>query len=195
VSRPLVAGHLHETGPLDEDGQVTPLTTRRRGCARALARTSSSRTVVISSAARRRRPTCGRRHAARPCSCWCPATGLAASRLRVLPELFPRLPLGGLVDGGARVPTSCSSCRWCPPARSTRSRCSLPRSAIAATHREFVLSDQLFWFDGERWTPIPWNSTAREDITVLPPPAFVARDAQAPRRWTSSRSRERPRAG
>ena len=43
----------------------------------------------------------------------------------------------------------------------------------AATHRDFVLSDQLFWFDGEVWSPIPVRH-GDDDITVLPTPAFVA---------------------
>jgi len=98
--------------------------------------------------------------------------GLAASRMCMLPELIRPAPLGGLV-----VAVPGPDQLMCVPMHSAGSIDALQilASALghAATHREYVLSDQLFWFDGELWIPVPVQY-GDADITVLPPPGFVA---------------------
>lgn len=97
--------------------------------------------------------------------------GLAASRLMLLPELFDPMPLGGLV---VAVPEPQQL--LCVPMDSATAIDGLQALASAVGHleatREHLLSDQLFWFDGTRWGPIPVHH-GDDDITVLPPPDFL----------------------
>ncbi len=97
--------------------------------------------------------------------------GLAASRLAVLPELMAPLPYGGLV---AAVPDPGQL--LCVPMDSARAIDALQALASAVGHleatRDHLLSDQLFWYDGTGWKPIPVHH-GEEDITVLPPPEFL----------------------
>lgn len=97
--------------------------------------------------------------------------GLAASRMALLPQLFDPLPLGGLV---AAVPGPDQL--LVVPLDSAGSLDALQILAgslgQAAERGEEPLSDQLFWFDGRRWVPIPVVH-ASEDVTVLPPPDFL----------------------
>lgn len=97
--------------------------------------------------------------------------GLASSRLALLPELFEPMPLGGLV---VAVPEPQQL--LCVPLDSATAIDGLQALASAVGHleatREHLLSDQLFWFDGIRWHPIPVHH-GNDDITVLPPPDFL----------------------
>ena len=97
--------------------------------------------------------------------------GLAASRLALLPLLIDPMPLGGIV---AAVPAPDQL--LCVPLDSARSLDALQALASALGHaeanRDHILSDQLFWFDGDRWRPLPVHH-GDDDITVLPPPDFV----------------------
>jgi hypothetical protein len=169
VSRPLVEGHLYETvAVVGDDGTCSPLT---------LAMATAGPDVLLASVSSRvRRSTA-------PADLLPVDTlpgllvlvsddGLAASRMRWLPDLVRPMPLGGLV-----VAVPGPDQLLCVPMHSAGSIDALQilASALghAATHRAEVLSDQLFWCDGERWIPVPVQH-GTEDITVLPPPAFVA---------------------
>jgi hypothetical protein len=169
VSRPLVEGHLYESvAAVAEDGTLTPLTrSEMTGTPDQLLEAVSARVRRVSA----------------PADLLPVDTlpglfvlvsddGLAASRMRVVPDLVRPSPLGGLV-----VAVPGPDQLMCVPMHSAGSIDALQilASALghAATHRPFVLSDQLFWFDGELWIPVPVQYGA-EDITVLPPAAFVA---------------------
>jgi hypothetical protein len=171
VSRPLVAGHLHESVALDDDGCVTPLTAAD---VETLGRSHEELLEHGAELVRRTTsPTDLRAVDTLPgMFVLLSGDGLAASRLRLLPELYPRLPLGGLVTA---VPGPDQLLVVPMVSAGSMDALQMLASALghAATHREFVLSDQLFWFDGERWMTIPVEH-GEEDITVLPPPAFVA---------------------
>ena len=97
--------------------------------------------------------------------------GMAASRLAILPELLHPLPLGGVI---AAVPELGQL--LCVPLESARSIDAMQALASAVGHleatRDHLLSDQLYWYDGERWRPVPVHH-GEEDITVLPPPDFL----------------------
>lgn len=99
------------------------------------------------------------------------ADGLAASRLAILPDLLHPLPLGGVI---AAVPELGQL--LCVPLESARSIDAMQALASAVGHleatRDYLLSDQLFWYDGARWRPVPVHH-GEEDITVLPPPDFL----------------------
>ncbi len=168
VSRPLVEGHLYESVAVDEDGSLTPLT---------LAELTDSPENLLESVSDLVRSTTA------PADVLPVDTlpglfvlvsddGLAASRMRILPDLIKPPPLGGVV-----VAVPGPEQLMCVPMLSAGSIDALQilASALghAATHRDFVLSDQLFWFDGELWIPVP-VTYGDTDITVLPPPAFVA---------------------
>ena len=169
VSRPLVDGHLYESvAVVRDDGSLTPLTRSELP--------DASESLLASVTDRVRRTTA-------PGDLLPVDTlpglfvlvsddGLAASRMSVLPDLLRPLPLGGLV-----VAVPGPDQLMCVPMQSAGSIDALQilASALghASTHRDYVLSDQLFWFDGELWSPVPVQYGS-EDITVLPPPAFVA---------------------
>lgn len=97
--------------------------------------------------------------------------GLAASRMALLPDLVDALPLGGFV---AAVPGPDQL--LCVPLDSARALDALQVLASALGHAanatDNPLSDQMFWFDGQRWIPVAVHH-GNEDITVLPPAAFV----------------------
>lgn len=99
------------------------------------------------------------------------ADGLAASRIAIVPELLGREALGGFV---VAVPSQ--SQLLCVPLKSARSLDALQILASALGHAlttsDEVLSDQLYWYDGSKWTPITVVHS-REEVTVLPPPSFV----------------------
>ncbi|MEN0065123.1 MAG: hypothetical protein AAGA48_23470 [Myxococcota bacterium] len=99
------------------------------------------------------------------------ADGLASSRMMVLPELMEPLPFGGVI---VAVPEPDQL--LCAPMESAASIDGLQSLASALGHfestKEGLLSDQLFWFDGQQWHPIPVEH-GDEDITVHPPDAFV----------------------
>jgi hypothetical protein len=164
-----VEGHLYESvAVVGEDGSVTPLT--------ASALTAPAEVLLASVGDRVRRVTS-------PSDLLPVDTlpglfvlvsddGLAASRMRMVPDLVEPSPLGGVV-----VAVPGPDQLLCVPMHSAGAIDALQilASALghAATHREYILSDQLFWFDGERWTFVPVQY-GDEDITVLPPPGFVA---------------------
>jgi hypothetical protein len=172
VSRPLVPGHLFESVAVDDDGRVTPLTAAD---AASLGRSADDLLDQVSDLVRRTTSPSDIRAVDTLPGLFVVVAGdgLAASRMRVLPALYPRLPLGGLVTA---VPGPDQL--LCVPMHTAGSIDALQMLASAlghaATHREFVLSDQLFWFDGAVWTPIEVQH-GEEDITVLPPPDFVSR--------------------
>jgi len=163
-----VEGHLYESVAVESDGELTPLTRAElTGAPEALLDAASG--LV--------------RRATAPADLVPVDTmpglfalvsddGLAASRMRMLPELIAVPPLGGLI-----VAVPGPDQLMCVPMQSAGSIDALQTLASAlghaAAHREYVLSDQLFWFDGDRWIPVP-VLYGDEDITVLPPPAFVA---------------------
>ncbi len=96
--------------------------------------------------------------------------GLASSRLPLLPKLVESMPLGGLMVAVAAhhqlliVPIdSVSALDALHVLASTLS------SAIDSD--EAPLSDQLFWYDGTRWIPVPVEHG--DDIVVLPPDGFA----------------------
>lgn len=97
--------------------------------------------------------------------------GQAASRIAILHDLLAPLPLGGVI---AAVPEPGQL--LCVPLESARAIDAMQALASAVGHleatRDSLLSDQLFWFDGDRWRPIPVHH-GEEDITVLPPPDFL----------------------
>jgi len=97
--------------------------------------------------------------------------GLASSRMAVLPELYDPMPLGGVV---VAVPEPGQL--LCAPMESAASIDGLQSLASALGHlestREGLLSDQLFWFDGDSWHVIEVDH-GTEDITVQPPEPFV----------------------
>lgn len=97
--------------------------------------------------------------------------GNAASRMAILPDLLAPVPLGGII---AAVPEPGQL--LCVPLESARAIDAMQALASAVGHleatRDSLLSDQLFWFDGSRWHPIPVHH-GEEDITVLPPPDFM----------------------
>ena len=99
------------------------------------------------------------------------ADGLAASRIALVPELLGKEALGGFV---VAVPSQ--SQLLCVPLKSARSLDALQILASALGHAlttsDEVLSDQLYWYDGSKWTPITVVHS-REEVTVLPPPSFV----------------------
>lgn len=174
VSRPLVEGHLHEGVASDGDGGLIPVTCADLSATgRFPAREEELLDAVTGLVRRTTAPADLRPVDTLPgLFVLVAGDGLAASRMRMLPELFTRLPLGGLV-----VAVPGPDQLLCVPMHSAGSIDALQilASALghAATHRDYVLSDQLFWYDGERWVLVPVQHSD-EDITVLPPPAFVA---------------------
>lgn len=97
--------------------------------------------------------------------------GLAATRMTRLPRTMAPLAFGGLV---AAVPSRDQL--LVVSLDSARALDALQVLAAALSHAyeraEDPLSDQLFWYDGRRWVPLAVVH-ATEDVTVLPPPAFV----------------------
>lgn len=171
ISRELVRGHLYEALALDTEGAVVPLKatdlevmelTAAEGFALADARLA--RTSAVSDL----RPV----DTVEGLRFLVASDGLAASRLRLLPWLLRgAIPFGGLVAG---VPGPDQL--MVVPLDSVRALDALQvlASAVgaASSRQDCPLSDQLFWFDGERWRPLPVHH-AEQDITVLPPRDFV----------------------
>lgn len=174
VSRPLVEGHLHECVAWDSDGEVTPVTRADLSATGRFPAREEDLLEAVSGLVRRTTAPADLRPVDTLPGLFVLVSGdgLPASRMRVLPELFARPPLGGLV-----VAVPGPDQLLCVPMLSAGSIDALQilASALghAATHRDFVLSDQLFWYDGDLWVPVPVQH-GEEDITVLPPPAFVA---------------------
>ncbi len=104
------------------------------------------------------------------------SAGQVASRLAVLPELFERMPLGGIL---AAVPSG--NQLLCVPVDSVASVNALRILASAVgtayEHATHPVSDQLFWYDGATWQVVHIDRS-ESDITVLPPRAFFARMRQ-----------------
>jgi len=96
--------------------------------------------------------------------------GLAASRMVLVPELVP----GAL--GGVVVAVPAADQLLIVPLTSASALDALQVLASALSHAldtaEQPLSDQLFWFDGHRWVPLPVVH-GESEITVVPPPSFV----------------------
>lgn len=169
VCRELVRGHLFEAVALDHGDAVKPLTANDLEVL-AISGEEATRLAL----ALRQRTSAGndvREVDTLPGLRFVVAgDGLAASRLALLPELLD-LPLGGVV---AAVPAPDQL--LCVPLDSARSLDALQALASALGHaestRDQILSDQLFWFDGDDWRPLPVEHGS-EDITVLPPPDFV----------------------
>jgi hypothetical protein len=169
-----VDGHLHESLAWEEEGSLTPVTFADLAPGGRFPASEEDLLEAVSAHVRRATAAVDLRPVDTLPGLFllvC-ADGLAASRMRMLPELFARYPLGGLV-----VAVPGPDQLLCVPMHSAGSIDALQilASALghAATHRDYVLSDQLFWHDGERWTTVPVQH-GDEDITVLPPPAFVA---------------------
>ena len=97
--------------------------------------------------------------------------GLAASRMVLLPDLIGSAALGGMV---VAVPSPDQL--LCVPLGSARALDALQVMASALGHAlevlEQPLSDQLFWYDGNRWLPLTVIH-GEDEVTVMPPPGFV----------------------
>lgn len=97
--------------------------------------------------------------------------GQAASRMVLIPELLQSNSIGGVV-----VAVPAADQLFIVPVRDASALESLQILASAVSRAvdtaDTPLSDQLFWFDGEAWSAmaVEYND---EEITVLPPPAFV----------------------
>jgi hypothetical protein len=170
VSRELVRGHLHEAVALDHGDVVKPVGASDLEVLALTATEASQHAHAL--LARTSAPNDVRKVDTLPGLRFVVAgDGLAASRLALLPQLLDPMPLGGIV---AAVPGPDQL--LCVPLVSARSLDALQTLASALGHaeasRDSLLSDQLFWFDGDTWRPIPVHH-GDQDITVLPPADFV----------------------
>ena len=170
VGRELVPGHLHAAIALDHDGVPVPITTGELSLL-GVTRTEAWE-LACANLRERSEPDDLRPVDTLPGLRFLKASdGLAASRFVLLDELLRPMPLGGVVVAVPEV-----SQLLCVPLDSARAIDGLQALASAVGHleatRPYLLSDQLFWFDGKIWRPIPVHH-GDEDITVLPPPAFL----------------------
>ncbi|MEQ1564988.1 MAG: hypothetical protein ABMA64_05070 [Myxococcota bacterium] len=96
--------------------------------------------------------------------------GLAASRMVLVPELM------GNAFGGVVVAVPAPDQLLVVPLNSARALDALHILASALSYAldaaDEPLSDQLFWFDGTRWTALPVVH-GEDEVTVVPPAAFV----------------------
>lgn len=96
--------------------------------------------------------------------------GLAASRMVIVPELI------GPTRGGVVVAVPAPDQLLIVPLNSAAAIDALHVLASALSYArdasDSPLSDQLFWFDGARWIPLPVVH-GESEVTVLPPLAFV----------------------
>lgn len=170
VSRELVRGHLYLSVALDAEGSLVPVKATDLEVmdldaeqAFALAMGLLRRTTVRSDL----RPV----DTLPGLQFLVAGDGLAASRMALLPEMFNPTPLGGIV-----IAVPGPDQLLCVPLDSARALDALQVLASALGHAanalEHPLSDQMFWYDGTRWIPVAVHH-GDEDITVLPPAAFV----------------------
>jgi hypothetical protein len=170
VSREMVPGHLWLTVGIERNGAAEPLTSAE------VDKLGLDDDALFSIAMSKLRQTTARADL-RPVDTLpglyfqVAPDGLAASRMVLVPDLMGPEPYGGLV---VAVPSQDQL--LCVPLRSARALDALQVLASALGHAlnaaHEVLSDQLYWYDGKRWIPITVVHGS-EEVTVLPPPAFV----------------------
>jgi hypothetical protein len=170
VSRELVRGHLYVTVALDAEGTLVPV----KATDLEVMQISAEEAFQLAMALLRRTTAISD---LRPVDTLpglqflVAGDGLAASRMVLLPEMFEPAPLGGVV-----IAVPGPDQLLCVPLDSARALDALQVLASALGHAssalENPLSDQMFWFDGGRWIPVAVHH-GDEDITVLPPAAFV----------------------